>query len=149
MDQIDRSLLFADFLKPHSHLWPGESKSRLDSIRHQMRGYLASVNSPGFDTYQDLMILYPKAKVILSIRDNDGAWWKSFSSTLSVLATKRFEWLTYPVPFLRVALTHSPTRCLTDGCVLPERMHLDRISIERTTKTCHQTCRARSCWFTT
>ena len=73
-----------------------------------MRGYLATVDSPGCDIYQDLMILYPKAKVILSVRENDEAWWKSFSSTLAVLATKRFKWLAYPVPFLRCmnTLTH-------------------------------------------
>lgn len=66
-----------------------------------MRGYVATVDSPGCDIYQDLMTLYPNAKVVLSVRDSDEAWWKSFSSTLGVQATKRYEWLTYPIPFLR------------------------------------------------
>lgn len=66
-----------------------------------MRGYLATVDSPGCDIYQDLMTLYPKAKVILSVRDSDEVWWRSFSSTMGVQTTRRYEWLTYPIPFLR------------------------------------------------
>ena len=66
-----------------------------------MRGYLATVDSPGCDIYQDLMTLYPNAKVILSVRDSDEVWWESFSSTIGVQTTRRYEWLTYPIPFLR------------------------------------------------
>lgn len=66
-----------------------------------MSGYMATVDSPGCDIYQDLMTLYPKAKVILSVRDSDVAWWKSFSATVAVILTRRFRWLTYPIPILR------------------------------------------------
>lgn len=66
-----------------------------------MRGYLATVDSPGCDIYPDLVALYPKAKVVLSVRDSDDAWWRSFSGTLGVQATARYAWLTWPVPFLR------------------------------------------------
>ena len=66
-----------------------------------MRGYLATVDSPCCDIYQDLMTLYPKAKVILSVRDSDEVWWRSFSGTLAVQGTKRYQWLIYPIPFLR------------------------------------------------
>lgn len=96
-----KSLTFADLVKPQSHLSPEESRSRSDCVQLHMRGYLATVDSPGCDLYQDLMTLYPKAKVILSVRDSDEAWWKSFSSTLGVQTKRRYEWLTYPVPFLR------------------------------------------------
>ena len=70
-------------------------------MRHHMSGYRATVDSPGCDVYQYLMKLYPKAKVVLSVRDSDEAWYKSFSSTLGVQGTKRYEWLTYHIPFLR------------------------------------------------
>ena len=66
-----------------------------------MRGYLATFDSPGCDVYQDLMTLYPKAKVVLSVRDSDEAWWKSFHNSLGAQATIRYFWLTYPIPFLR------------------------------------------------
>ena len=59
------------------------------------------MDSPGCDIYQDLMMLYPEAKVVLSVRDSDEAWWKSFSSTLLVPSTRSYRWLTYPLPFLR------------------------------------------------
>lgn len=66
-----------------------------------MSGYYATVDSPGCDVYLDLMTLYPKAKVILSVRDSDVAWWKSFSGTIAVILTRQFRWLTYPIPILR------------------------------------------------
>ena len=66
-----------------------------------MRGYLATVDSPGCDIYRDLMKLYPNAKVILSVRDSDDVWWKSFTSTMGPQTRKPYEWLTCPIPFLR------------------------------------------------
>ena len=77
-----------------------------------MRGYLATFDSPGCDVYQDLMALYPKAKVVLSVRDSDEAWWKSFHNSLGAQATTRYSWLTYPIPFLRYndVLFHAITR---------------------------------------
>ena len=66
-----------------------------------MSGYHATVDSPGAELYQDLMKLYPTAKVVLSVRDSDEAWYKSFSTTLAVACTERFGWLVYPVQFLR------------------------------------------------
>lgn len=66
-----------------------------------MRGYAATVDSPGCDIYRELSVLYPKAKVVLSVRDSDEVWWKSFSSTIGIQEGKLYEWLTYPIPFLR------------------------------------------------
>lgn len=66
-----------------------------------MRGYRATVDSPGCDLYQELLTLYPAAKVVLSVRDSDEAWWRSFSDTLIVQIRKSYEWLVYPIPFLR------------------------------------------------
>lgn len=84
-----------------------------------MRGYLATVDSPGCDIYRDLVEIYPEAKVILSVRDSDDVWWNSFTSTMGVQTTKRYEWLTYPIPFLRYneILFHAITG---GGCVLRE-----------------------------
>lgn len=77
-----------------------------------MSGYLATLDSPCCDIYKDLMALYPSAKVILSVRDSHEAWWKSFSNTIGAQLTKRYEWLTYPIPFLRsnLILNHAITR---------------------------------------
>ena len=101
IDHPQKSLLFVDLVKPTSQLSAEEYKSRLGQIQRHMRGYLATLDSPGCDIYQDLMTLYPKAKVILSVRDSDEAWWNSFSRTLGTQGTKRYELLTYPIPFLR------------------------------------------------
>ena len=58
------------------------------------------------------MTLYPSAKVVLSVRDSDEAWWKSFHNSLGAQATTRHKCLTYPIPFLRYndILFHAITR---------------------------------------
>ena len=66
-----------------------------------MRGYHASIDSPVNDLYAPLLQIYPNAKVILSVRDSDAAWWRSFSDTLGVQLTTRCRVLVYPVAFLR------------------------------------------------
>ena len=111
-DHPQKSLLFADLVKPTARLSADEYKSRLGRIRRHMRGYRATLDSPGCDVYQDLMTLYPKAKVILSVRDSDEDWWNSFSGTLAAQGTKRYELLTYPIPFLRAndILYHAITK---------------------------------------
>ena len=108
----EKSLLFADLCEQQLQLSPEEAKSRSDRIQRHMRGYVATVDSPGCDVYQDLMVLYPKAKVILSVRDSDEAWWKSFSNSLGAQGTRRYGWLVYPIPFLRcnAILFHAITK---------------------------------------
>ena len=101
MTNPQKTQLWADLLKyqPHSSL--EESKSRSDRIKHFMRGFRATVDSPGCDIYPDLMALFPEAKVILSVRDSDDTWWMSFSDTLGVKRTRRYQWLTYPIAYIR------------------------------------------------
>ena len=108
----NKSLMFAELVTSPASLSPAEVKSRSDRLRHHMSGYRATVDSPGCDVYKDLMKLYPDAKVILSVRDSDEAWYKSFDSTLGVQGTKRYEYLVYPIPFLRCneVLWHAITR---------------------------------------
>lgn len=69
-----------------------------------MRGYRATVDSPGCDFYQELMAIYPNAKVVLSVRDSDEQWWNSLNGALGVQFTTRYKILTYPVGFLREQL---------------------------------------------
>lgn len=66
-----------------------------------MRGYRATVDSPACDVYADLMHIFPSAKVVLSVRDSDEAWWKSFDTALGAQRTLRYRILTFPIRFLR------------------------------------------------
>jgi len=69
--------------------------------KEAMRGYLATVDSPGCDLYAELMAIYPNAKVVLSVRDSDDQWWKSFCSTIGVQLGWRYPLLIYPIGFMR------------------------------------------------
>ena len=66
-----------------------------------MLGYRACVDAPTCDLYQELMTIYPSAKVILNTRDSAAVWWRSFSTTLLPQAGPLFGILTFPVKFLR------------------------------------------------
>ncbi|MCJ1399553.1 hypothetical protein MMC11_002755 [Xylographa trunciseda] len=100
-DHPGKSAEWASFLIASPEQSSEESEQRMQKIRLAMRGYRATVDSPGCDVYQDLVKLYPKAKVVLSVRDSDEAWWKSFTSSMGAQTKKRYAWLTYPIPFLR------------------------------------------------
>ncbi|KZT51176.1 hypothetical protein CALCODRAFT_503875 [Calocera cornea HHB12733] len=51
--------------------------------RKLMRGWASTVDDPTSDFVPELMAAYPKAKVILTVRDTSEAWWKSFQGTLA------------------------------------------------------------------
>ena len=66
-----------------------------------MRGYLATVDSPGCDLYAELLTLHPSAKVILSVLASDEEWWRSFLATVGVSLSLRWQILSYPLTFMR------------------------------------------------
>lgn len=66
-----------------------------------MRGFRATVDSPGCDLYEDLMLCYPNAKVLLSVRDSDEKWAKSFNATIGKMFMWQYPILIFPIGFLR------------------------------------------------
>jgi len=101
VDHPKKSAEWARLLSAAPERLPEEYRLWMEYLRLAMRGYKATVDSPGCDVYQDLVKLYPNAKVILSVRDTDEAWWNSFTSAMGGMTTKRYQLLVYPVPFVR------------------------------------------------
>lgn len=99
IEHPDRSLDFTSLLQSSQS---PISQSRATKLKGLMRGYRATVDSPGCDVYADLMQLYPSAKVVLSVRDSNEAWWKSFETSIGAQRTLRYRILTYPIRFLRL-----------------------------------------------
>lgn len=71
--------------------------------RHQMLreifdGYNASSDWPGFAFLDDLLEMYPDAKVILNKRKTAEVWERSVCSSLRYFSTWRYHILTYWVP---------------------------------------------------
>ena len=75
--------------------------NRLAILQEAMQGYHATVDAPGCDLYRELMTIYPRAKVVLNIRDSPEAWWYSFQNTLGPQFTWIYRILTFSIPFLR------------------------------------------------
>ena len=49
--------------------------ARLAQLRKLMRGYRASVDSPISELFRETSLAFPKAKVILNVRESGDAWW--------------------------------------------------------------------------
>ena len=62
-----------------------KSKEELDAMKDQLkdiyRGYKCTLDNPSCHFVPELMDLYPHAKVLLSVRDSDEAWYKSVQDT--------------------------------------------------------------------
>jgi hypothetical protein len=61
-------------------------------------GYAASVDCPACIYYKEIMEIFPKAKIILTVRDSQ-AWWKSFNRLMSLVDKARL--LRFFIPKLR------------------------------------------------
>ncbi|KAL8916913.1 MAG: hypothetical protein Q9208_008277 [Pyrenodesmia sp. 3 TL-2023] len=98
----ERSILFAGLLR--SQLDPRTTADTAPestaALKKAMRGYRATVDAPGCDLYAELMTIYPDAKVILSVRDSDEQWWKSFNETIGMQLSTLYPILVYPIGFL-------------------------------------------------
>ncbi|KAL8671385.1 MAG: hypothetical protein Q9168_004117 [Polycauliona sp. 1 TL-2023] len=71
------------------------------AVKKALRGYRAAVDCPTSEVYMDLLAIFPNAKVILSVRDSEEQWWKSFNDTLGAQLGILYPLLTYPIGFLR------------------------------------------------
>ena len=77
-----------------------KSKEESDAMKNQLkdlfRGYKSTLDAPACHFVPELMELYPHAKVLLSVRDSDEAWYKSVQDTISVVLKWWYVLLTSP-----------------------------------------------------
>ncbi|KFA71335.1 hypothetical protein S40288_09118 [Stachybotrys chartarum IBT 40288] len=84
--------------------WPARneaaSRVNLDLIKSRTQGFVAITDSPGCTVVSELMMLYPEAKVICTIRDIEA--WEHSMSVVSSQSTQWFlRFVLFPVPSLR------------------------------------------------
>jgi hypothetical protein len=73
-----------------------ENKEKRQAMLHELfDGYQSSSDFPGMMFADDLMDMYPNAKIILNKRKSAEAWAKSITSTLSYFSTKRYYYSTW------------------------------------------------------
>jgi hypothetical protein len=65
--------------------WQAVAQGRPVDWHEVFAGYRSQVDWPGAHPWRELAAAYPKARVVLSVRPEE-AWWKSFSSTIGLLA---------------------------------------------------------------
>ena len=74
-----------------------ESDAMKDQLKDVFRGYKSTFDNPACFFVPELMELYPHAKVLLSVRDSDEAWYKSVQDTISITAKWWYAPLTLPI----------------------------------------------------
>jgi hypothetical protein len=75
----------------HVPLWHGAATGDMPDWDALFDGYVASVDWPGAAFWPELSAKYPDAVVLLSVRDDADAWWRSASKTI-------FDALSRPSP---------------------------------------------------
>ena len=73
-------------------------------LREQLRGYVAVTDSPPIQFVQELMEIYPHAKVICTVRDPDD-WWRSMEPVIRNAKMPFLRFVFYRLPTLRYFVT--------------------------------------------
>ncbi|CAF1384019.1 unnamed protein product [Adineta ricciae] len=72
-------------------------------FKELMKGYGSTVDAPTEEFYEKIHQVYPKAKLILTIRDNGCKWFESIKNTIGPMGIhRRYLILFYPIRFLRL-----------------------------------------------
>ena len=68
-----------------------------------MKGYGSTVDAPTADFYKEIHQAYPKAKIVLTVRDSHEKWYESFTNTIGPLITDHILiFALYPIRSLRL-----------------------------------------------
>ncbi|CAF3750791.1 unnamed protein product [Rotaria sordida] len=91
-DKPERSILFSRALDGHE----------ID-FHELMKGYGSTVDAPTQIFYKEIHKAYPKAKIILTVRDTGEKWFESMTNSIGPTATDISYYIAvYPIRFLRL-----------------------------------------------
>ena len=79
-------------------------------MRMHAPGFNATVDFPASAYYEELLRTFPKAKVVLSVRDNGEKWARSFITLMAFHVSILRTWIRAHVYSIRVALMCLPPR---------------------------------------
>jgi hypothetical protein len=72
-------------------------------FRTLLKGYGSTVGAPTADFYKEIREAYPRAKIVLTVRDSSEKWFESFDNTIRLVsADKSFYYITYLVKVVRL-----------------------------------------------
>ncbi|HVA73586.1 MAG TPA: sulfotransferase [Acidimicrobiales bacterium] len=66
----------------HIALWHGAIRGEQPDWEAMLEGFTAAVDWPAAAVWDDLHRAFPDSVVLLSVRDDAAAWWRSFSETI-------------------------------------------------------------------
>ncbi|HEX4863070.1 MAG TPA: sulfotransferase [Acidimicrobiales bacterium] len=66
----------------HVPLWHAAVQGREPDWAEMLEGFVAAVDWPAAAVWRELHVAFPDSVVLLSVRDDSEAWWRSFSQTI-------------------------------------------------------------------
>ena len=97
----------------HAQVWDDAARGEPVDWEALFQGYRATVDWPGCNFYREFLRLYPRAKVILTVRD-PGRWYDSARQTIYYVRHAFPGWVTPFVPRMR-HLMRMLDRLIWDG----------------------------------
>ena len=68
-----------------------------------LKGYRSTLDIQTLQFYEEIHRAYPRAKLILTVRDSNDKWFTSYQSTIGRLVQdETYDWCVYPLRFLRL-----------------------------------------------
>jgi len=121
---------FADRLKLSYEALLETDKPKRQAILHKLfDGYAATCDFPGSFFLDDLLEMYPDAKVILNRRRSPEAWCRSIVDTIQFFSTRTYFWITclsatdYWHSYCHVAITKQAQRRFGYGTLFDIEMY--------------------------
>jgi hypothetical protein len=71
------------------------SPETIQRLRKLMRGYRSTLDGPLCDLTPELVAAYPRAKFILTVRDSEEIWWRSWKESVGILFIPGWRYTIY------------------------------------------------------
>ena len=82
-------------------VWESAFNGKPPNWRAFLAGFKSTIDAPCCNFYEQFLHEFPDAKVVLTVRDSDDAWYKSYISTIGAVGTPFYRWQIKLIPTLR------------------------------------------------
>jgi len=67
----------------------------IQRLRKLMQGYRSTLDGPLCDMTPELVAAYPKARFILTVRDSEAVWWRSWNESVGIMYDPGWRYTIY------------------------------------------------------
>ncbi|OCT49273.1 NAD dependent epimerase/dehydratase [Cladophialophora carrionii] len=94
-DHNENMIAFLKYLNQHLQESRRPSPETIERLRKLMRGYRSTLDGPLCDLTPELVAAYPGAKFILTVRDSEAVWWRSWKESVGIMYIPGWRYTIY------------------------------------------------------